>query len=224
MKLSDLIKRFRTDANDKAEPHFWTSEEVTAWFNDAENEAALRGRLIHECQDAGVCEIVVTAGQSVYPLHHALYEITHLRFDIPGETCRLPLKLRSPEALDDTLRDWRTAEPGIPQYAVQDDLTLRLVPTPDRAGALVLEGYRLPLTPMVVEAEDEPEIHHAHHVHLVQWVLHRAFSVPDSEAFDAARAAKAEAEFTRYFGIRPDSDLRRITREDAPHHVEAAWP
>ncbi|RPP87255.1 hypothetical protein IPC1125_34030, partial [Pseudomonas aeruginosa] len=60
--------------------------------------------------------------------------------------------------------------------------------------------------------------------HLVQWALHRGFSIPDMESFDPNRAALAEAAFTAYFGERPDSDLRRITREDVPHHVEAFWP
>ena len=65
----------------------------------------------------------------------------------------------------------------------------------------------------------EPEIHQAHHEHLIQWALHRAFSVPDSELFDPDRARLAEEEFTAYFGPLPDSDMRRKTREDVQHYV-----
>lgn len=68
--------------------------------------------------------------------------------------------------------------------------------------------------------DDVPEIAAIHHEYLVQWALYRAFSVPDTETFDPNRAAIAEREFTQYFGLRPDSDLRRITREDTPHEVE----
>ena len=60
--------------------------------------------------------------------------------------------------------------------------------------------------------------HKAHHEHLIDWALHRAFSVPDAEAFDPQRAALAEQAFTEYFGPLPDSDLRRITRHDVVHH------
>ena len=60
--------------------------------------------------------------------------------------------------------------------------------------------------------------HKAHHEHLIDWALHRAFSVPDSEMFDANRAAQAEEAFTAYFGPLPDSDMRRITRHDVVHH------
>ena len=74
----------------------------------------------------------------------------------------------------------------------------------------------MPLTQMVQD-DDIPEIHAAHHEKLIQWPLHRAFGIPDSEAFDPARSAKAEAEFTAYFGPMPDADMRRITREDTDH-------
>ena len=87
---------------------------------------------------------------------------------------------------------------------------------------LQMEVYRLPM--LSLADSDTPEIHEAHHEHLVQWALHRAFSIPDTEAFDPARAASAEATFTRYFGLLPDSDLRRRTREDVPHHNEAILP
>ena len=71
---------------------------------------------------------------------------------------------------------------------------------------------------------DVPEINQIHHVHLIQWALHKAYSVPDSEFFDPNRSALAEQEFTDYFGPRPDSDVRRITREDVPHVVQPFMP
>ena len=60
--------------------------------------------------------------------------------------------------------------------------------------------------------------HKAHHEHLIDWALHRAFSVPDAETFDQHRADLAERAFTEYFGLLPDSDMRRITRHDVVHH------
>lgn len=87
------------------------------------------------------------------------------------------------------------------------------------AGVLTIEAYRLPAKVMSAPGH-EPEIHEASHEHLIQWALHKAFSVPDSEAFDPQRATKAEDAFTAYFGPLPDSDMRRITREDTPHTVK----
>ena len=92
---------------------------------------------------------------------------------------------------------------------------------------LHVEAYRLPLVPMAAPADPDdpaavwpsPEIHEAHHEHLIQWALHKAFSVPDSELFDPERSMLAERAFTAYFGLLPDSDMRRQTREDVQHYV-----
>lgn len=225
MNLSSLIAIYRTDASDKAEPYFASDEEVTGWLNEAEAEAALRGRLIHESSNPDVCQVPVIAGTASYSLHAALYELTHVAFRAAGDTRRQPVVLVSTEYLDGTVSDWRDAE-GTPEYAIQSDSGIRLVPKPTEAGALLIEGYRLPIAPMLLADKDAatPEINGAHHRHLVQWALHRGFSIPDSEVFDPARAATAEAEFTRYFGLRPDADMRRTTREDVPHTVEPCWP
>lgn len=225
MTLADLIATYRTDANDKVQPYFASDEEVTGWLNEAVVEAAIRGRLIHESEIAEVCQIAVVAGTASYPLHPSIYELSHVAFRQDGEATRKPVRLVSSEYLDAIMCDWRDAE-GRPLYAIQGDSSLRLVPRPDAAGALILEGYRLPMEPMLLVEKDTatPEINGAHHRHLVQWALHRGFSAPDTESFDPNRAAIAEAAFTQYFGLRPDSDLRRMTREDVPHTVKACWP
>lgn len=221
MTLAELIRQFRREARDRVAPFFWGDEDVTDLFNDAVEEAAIRGRLLHESGSSAVCRINVLADRSACRLHPALYELTYIAFQ--GPSCPpSKLQLQSVEWLDDHVRDWRT-QVDTPCYAVQSDTGLRLVPTPRDAGILMVEGYRVPINRMAGDT-DEPEIHQAHHRHLVQWVLHRCFGEPDSEAFDPNRSAIAEAAFTQYFGLRPDVNLRRITREDSPQHVQAIWP
>ena len=118
--------------------------------------------------------------------------------------------------------NWRVKQ-GKPEHIIQDDTGIRLVPIPDVGGELQLEGYRVPLSAMQNDT-DKPEINQIHHVHLIQWALHKAFSVPDSEFFDPNRSALAKQQFTDYFVPRPDSDLRRMTREDVPHVVQPFFP
>jgi hypothetical protein len=48
MTLAELIKRFRFEANDLAEPYFVDEATLISLFNEAEREAALRGRLLRE--------------------------------------------------------------------------------------------------------------------------------------------------------------------------------
>lgn len=222
MNRGELTAEFRTITQDKVAPYLFDDEDVWRWLSDAEAEAAIRGRLLHEAENQTVCEFDVSSGASVYPLHWSLFELTHCAFRLAGAGRREPVKLISTEELDRTVRDWRDLS-GTPKYAVQGDGSIRLVPRPNAVGTLLLEGYRLPLKPLSISATAKPEIHSAHHRHLVHWALHRAFSLPDSETLDLGRADVAEQAFTAYFGARPDSDLRRITREDEAQTNKVHW-
>lgn len=219
MNLGELIFRFRSATNDKVQPYFWSDDEVTQWLNDAQEEAAIRGRLIHESDSDSLCEIKTTAGKATYWLKPQMYEITHASWDEDGTRSYCLLSLTSTEELDKTDRQWRTRPASVPHSVIQSDRSVRLAPAPKGDGTLIIEAYRLPISQME-SLDDEPEINQAHHRHLVSWALHRAFSVPDAEMFDPSRSEQSEREFTRYFGERPDSDLRRITREDAAHTVK----
>lgn len=222
MNLEQLIQQFRVDADDLVQPYLWPDEWVAPWLTEAVNEAAVRGRLIYEAADPAICEIAVTAGTATYPLHASLYELVSLRFKVAGSDRSEPVHLKAREELDRIRPGWRD-ETGTPRYAVQDDTRITLVPRPEVAGTLHIEGYRVPLKALENDT-DKPEIHKAHHRHLVHWALHRAFTKPDSETIDPTRAATAEAAFTRYFGPRPDADLRRSTRHDEVQTNKAFWP
>lgn len=212
MNLEQLIASFRVDADDLEEPHLFKDEWIAAWLSEAQAEAAIRGRLILEDANPAVCQIAVTAGQASYELHRSIYEIADLRFVPAGGSQSTPLALVTREWLDDKRPGWRDCA-GTPQFAIQTDRRIRLVGVPDADGVLHLEAYRVPLKALENDV-DKPELNESHHRHLVQWALHRAFSRPDSEVVDPQRAEMALGQFTRYFGLPPDSDLRRSTRHD----------
>ena len=214
MNLEQLIQQFRIDADDLVpNPYLWEGEWIAAWLTEAQSQAAIRGRLLFEASDPAICEIPVTAGVATYPLHRTLYELEHLRFKAAGAGNSERVRLKTREELDRIRPGWRDRSDSQPCFAIQDDTRITLVDRPSVAGTLYVEGYRLPLRALVND-NDKPEINEAHHRHLVRWALHRAFSKPDADAYDAARAAKEEAAFTAYFGPRPDADLRRSTRHD----------
>lgn len=220
MNLEQLIQQFRIDADDLQAPPFWESEWVAAWLTEAQAEAAIRGRLLFEAADPAICEIAVTAGVATYPLHNSLYELEHLRFKATGSTTSDRVHLKTREELDHIRPDWRDRTDSRPRFAIQDDTRITLVDRPSVDGTLFVEGYRVPLKPLVNDS-DKPEINEAHHRYLVHWALHRAFSKPDADAHDPARAAVEETKFTAYFGSRPDSDLRRSTRHDEVQTIKA---
>lgn len=231
MKLAELIRRFRVLADDRKEPYFWEDEDIADWLNDAQAQAAIRGRLLPEDANPAICEVAVSAGQHTYKLHPAVYELVRTGFrpsDVGRRPCKLTLKSR--EWLDANYPDWRDVDDwhnteGGTRYLVQNDTSVRIVPTPAEDGTLTIEAYRLPLKQLSIDNDSQsPEIHVAHHEHLLLWALHKAFGIPDSDAYDPGRSIKAEEGFTAYFGPMPDSNLRRITREDVAHHNEAILP
>lgn len=222
MNIDELIARFRTDADDAVQGYLWGDEKVGPWFAEAEAEAAIRGRLLHESSNPSICQIAVTAGTSTYSLHKALHEIDYIAFKPDGASCRDPVILLSRGELDRRHRDWRDRT-GPVQYAIQADTTIRLAFTPESAGTLFIEGYRVPLR-QLGDTSQTPEIHPSHHLMLVHWALYRAFSVPDAETVDKDRAALAERAFSRYFGERPDADMRRATTHDVPQHNQMYLP
>ena len=222
MNLEQLRQQFRIDADDLVQPYLWPDDWVAPWLTEAVSEAAVRGRLIYEAANAAVSQIAVSASAATHELHKSLFELVHLRFQATGAATSSVLSIKAREELDRIRPGWRD-ETGTPRYAVQDDTRITLVPRPEVAGTLHVEGYRVPLKALENDT-DKPEIHEAHHRHLVHWALHRAFSKPDAETIDPTRAATAEAAFTRYFGQRPDSDLRRATRSDVPQTNKVFWP
>jgi hypothetical protein len=226
MTRDQLIQEFRTAASDWLDPYLvnsyeWDTVWLIRWLEEAQIEACVRGRLLHESENEDVCVVPVSAGTSTYPLHASLYEITHSAFRLVDATQRTPIKLTSTEELDRTVTDWRDLT-GTPEFAVQGEESIRLVPRPNAIGELLLEGYRLPLNSLAISGAVTPEIHAAHHRQLINWLLFRAFSTPKPEIRNMDAALKAEIDFNKYFGMRPDSDLRRITREDVQHH-NRAW-
>ena len=220
MNLEQLIASFRVDADDLVEPFLFSDDWVAGWLTEAQSEAASRGRLILEDADPDVCQIAVTAGVASYELHRSVYEIADLRFMPAGASRSTPLPLVTREWLDDKRPGWRDNCKDL-SFAIQSDHRLRIVGVPNTDGVLHLEAYRVPLKALANDT-DKPELSEAHHRHLIYWALHRAFSRPDSETIDPQRADRALEAFTRYFGLAPDSDLRRPTRHDL-QQTNALW-
>jgi hypothetical protein len=212
MTLQQLIERFRIEADDLANPPLWRDEWIIDWFAEAQDEAAVRARLLLDDYSASVTKIAVAPGIASYPLHPKVYEIAALDF-VPNVGVVENLRLVSREYLDRTTPGWRDFPSEMPSFAIQTDTRLRLVPVPSVAGTLRMEAYRLPLKAMASD-NDKPEIHEAHHIHLVHWVLYRAFGRPDADAQNPQKSKEALEDFESYFGLRPDADLRQSTRHD----------
>lgn len=209
MNLGELIGEYRRQSCDKRRPYFCDDDELTKLFNDAEEEAAIRARLIPETE-----EIEIDVGETRYAIPSGIFEIRSAELlDESGK--RYPITPKTRDELDFIKPGWRHATER-PEHFILDDTALVLGCIPDAKYTLSVDGYRKPCTEMKTE-KDSPEIHEAHHSGLLHWVLHKAFGKVDGDLFDPNRADAEEKEFTRRFGKRPPADLRKRQNANRPH-------
>lgn len=223
MNLQELIAAFRTDAFDKKSPYFWTDCDVIRWFNEAEQEACIRQKLIREKTNPAICRIDVTAENTVYPLDPRVIDINYASMVYVGNDNMFPyiLAKTTTDELDMIRPQWRALSYR-PRAIICYDTSIETDCIPDTAYTINLEVYRLPLQDMVNSA-DTPEINAIHHRHLVKWVLFRAAQMQDAEIESSGRAEKFEAQFDEYFGRRPTADNRRRQNANRPHRNVAVW-
>jgi hypothetical protein len=224
-KASVLVARFRHDTGDLKAPFLFATPDVLRWLSEAEDEACKRGDLIREDSDGSMCALAVAAAGRPAPLNPLWLRIDSAVWVEPAEDAdsdpqRTNLRiLTDRKVLDRESSTWRY-DSGDPSTLLVEGRQLRLVDTPDTAGTLYLEGFRLPKQPLAKDV-DEPEIASVHHLELVNWALKLAFERPDSETLDPQRAKRAEDAFSAYFG--PPRD-REQWQETEVAHVNQVSP
>lgn len=227
MNLRDLIGSFRTEAADTAIKPLWSDDLVARFFAEAEEEAAIRKKLLFDDSTAAITPLAVVAGANTFTVDPRWFVITGIHLWNGANTKFIkPLRPITRGKLDQMFNDWRN-DRGEPVFFIHEDTRLVLPGYADRAYTLRVEGYRIPLVPIndpdgpMFDAV--PEIATIHHRFLVHWALHRAYGVEDADTFDANRRDRELAEFVRYFGLRPDADLYKDTEADQVHANVGYW-
>ena len=209
MNLGEMIDEFRVLSQDNVAPYFCGPNELIKWFNDAEEEAAIRARLIHDSE-----ELTVAAGETRIALPKGAFEILYIELRDASGTF-FPICVSTRDVLDAAMPGWRRRVER-PEFVVVDDTEIVLGAVPDADYALYVEFFRTPRA-QLADVDDTPEIHLAHHEGLIQWVLHKAFGKPDADLFDPVKSKDAESAFVRQFGKRPTADLRKRQNANRPH-------
>lgn len=221
MKVSDLEASFRTDVDDAAKPYLWPSDEFLIYLNEAEQEAAIRKKLLFEKVRSNICTINATvADGSVYKINPLIIEIVYASItDANGLVQEVFLIDR--DELDRIEPGWRYVAKR-PKYMIHRDNTVEFGCILDGSYTLNLETHRLPLNCLSKDA-DEPEINRVHHRRLLDWVKYRAYMKPDSETFNQSKSENSLRDFEDYFGVRPDADMRKAENANRPHRVKTYW-
>lgn len=218
MTLAELIVEFRSARSDDKVPYLWSDEEITAYLNEAMNEACERALLIEDRTTGECCTIGLSIAEPNYTLHESVLGIK--RLTVAG----LPLDETSIEDLDAGDAYWETRT-GAPRAFVREGMSgLRIVPIPTAAEDATLTVWRLPLEPLSADRPDEsPEIHAIYHRRLLPWVYRCALLKSDAETVDKAKALEQEAIFEQSFGVRPDANVQRKRRDRRPPVVAMVY-
>lgn len=223
MKVEDFIAEFRATVADVELPHFWSSEIIVRYLNEAVQEACERAKLIEDRLTPAVCTVTLEPNVSTYQLHASVFEIK--RATLRGR----PLDETSVEEMDDDCPGWENLK-GLPRCFIFEpaagirSASVRLVRMPTQADTLALTVYRGALKPLSADiATGKPEIPERFHERLMDWVLHRAYLKQDAETFDPNKAAQSLAIFVQAFGERPDANVQRKQRDRRPPIVAINW-
>jgi hypothetical protein len=216
VKLTDLEAKFRSDTGDLVAPFLFKAKDVHLWLNWAQDEACKRSDLIREDRDPKMTRLPVKAGGFPPDLDPAWTRIDSAVYVVGDERTNLRI-LTDRKVLDQESSDWRY-EQGDPRSLLIEQRKLRLVRSPQSAGTLYLEGFRLPCD--VIKPDGEPEIQSVHHLELVNWAIKIAYERPDVETRDPGRAQAAADAFRAYFG--PARDVMQFQDTEVLHVVRAS--
>lgn len=223
MKAADFITEFRSAVADTETPHFWSSENIVRYLNEAVQEACERAKLIEDRSTPAVCTITLEPNVSTYQLHPSVFEIK--RATLRGR----PLDETSVEEMDDECPGWENLK-GLPGCFIFEpaagirSASIRLVRMPTQADTLALTVYRGALKPLSADLDTgKPEIPERFHERLMDWVLHRSYLKQDADTFDPSKAAVSLALFVQAFGERPDANVQRKQRDRRPPIVAINW-
>lgn len=183
------------------------------YFNEAEQEACRRSRLLMDRTTPDICSLAVTAGHPVITISPLIVKIRAV--SLVSRTT--PLTRKYTADMDGQVPGWE-AHTGTTDSYVNDYQTgkIRLYRIPAANDTLTLFVQRLPLAD--ITATSGPEINPRFHPALVQYVIWRMRSIEDTELYDPRKAALAGAEFEREFG--PKRSASNETYEDSQPYAE----
>lgn len=211
MNVEELLRVVREDMlDDDVTPYRWSAQKLLRWLNQAQVEACRRQQLLLEEVDTDLTEVPLVADQASYtldPRTHLIDRVVFNKRTIPKTT---------KAKLDRILPAWREMEAGEPMFYLQNNLTIRLIPTPTTAqdtAILTIRPWTLPLNPMVTDT-DTPEIPIAHHESLCSYAAARAFMQPDEDTQNTKLAKHYMDEFDKAFGPSMSADVLAHKRQE----------
>lgn len=188
MNTTELRNTFRAEFFDTEEPYLVSDALVYTYLDEAQKMFC---RLTEGIEDGRKFTIALVAGTEWYPLSRSILKLRKVT-DAAGRK----VDTISQEGADQAgVRFDGRAGPVKALVTGIEKGKVRAWPVPHEASTLRLDVFRLPAT---IEAGSELEIDEQHHLPLLLWVKHKAYSIHDAETYDKAKAEDYEFRFRNY--------------------------
>lgn len=194
MNAGELLRNFRLQIDDVEEPYLWSDEEVYEYMTDAERMFCRKTEGIEEARLPDICQLSIVPATEWYPISPLVLK---LRWAQRGDTGRNVWVNNPEKSLRDDIRFDGHAGPLRALIAGMSKGFLRAWPVPNETVTINLGVFRLPLEARTGE-NDEFEIDEQHHIHLLDWMKHRAYNKHDADTYDPKLAEKYEQAFYAY--------------------------
>ena len=204
MDSTELYQHFRSQVDDVAQPYLWSDDEVWRYAGDAYRMfARLTGGIADFTSDA--TRITVTTGEPTGDVSRSILRIMTAHRMSDG----FELSIINQTDLTTTVgaRDYgrmlqraNVPLPGPVEYLLigrQKGLA-HFLAIPIADDEIQLSIYRLPLVVPTGEGQTLDEIDEEHHIHLVLWMKHLAYSKHDVETANEEKSAKFKRDFEVY--------------------------
>ena len=190
MNTSELLKIFRQEVQDTAQPYLWADELVYGYINDAQKQFC---RDTFGIADSRSFKLQIRAdGTEWYSLDPRIIKLRGA-FDVATGN-EIPLIASEKMATSGIKFNGAL---GVVKALVMglEDNAVRTWPKPNAAMTLELRTFRMPSD---VGAGDDLEIDPQHHRYLLHWVKHLAYDVQDSQTYDKQASDKYRAKWEAY--------------------------
>lgn len=192
MTIPQLMQRFREEFADQEEPYLISNQALLRYIDDAQKMFC---RLTYGIEATQGRTIKLHEGRQWYDLEPDTLDIRHASFQ------RCGLKIVPADQLGRYGIELTDDRQGHPQALItgleKNKVFVYPAPGEQHTGEKVqLAVYRLPET--IECSSDELEIDEHHHLHLLHWVKHLAYTNHDADAFDKRRSDEYEAMFRSY--------------------------
>lgn len=189
MDTTELRNTFRAEFFDTAEPYLVSDQLIYAYIDEAQKKFC---RLTEGIEDGRSFGLTVVPGTIWYDLDPRILKVRSLTDTSTGRPVEVVSMENAPRR---GIRLDGREGPLLAMVSGVEKSALRAYPVPNAAVTLQLNAFRLPST---VEECDDLEIDEQHHLALLMWVKHKAYSIHDAETYDKTKAESYELNFRRY--------------------------